>query len=74
MVLAAFTSQLGIRRGDESARDGLDSFTDYSYGTYYLIGTKQILFTGVAIGDTIGGSHRLARGIEMKDRKITESS
>jgi hypothetical protein len=56
------------------ARDGLDSFTDYSYGMYYLIGTKQILFAGVAIGDTIGGSHRLARGIEMRDRKITESS
>jgi hypothetical protein len=56
------------------ARDGRDSAAGYSYGTYYLIGTKQILFTGVAIGDTIGYSRHLASGIAMRDRKITESS
>jgi hypothetical protein len=39
--------------GCQSTSDGLDSLTSYFNGMGYLIGTKQILFTWVAIGDTI---------------------
>ena len=52
--------------GCQSTSDGPDWFTGYSYGTRYLISTKQILFTGVAIGDTIGCSHHPASGVELR--------
>ncbi len=44
----------------ESIRDNLDTHLRYCYGTYYLIGIKQILFTAIAIRDTIECSHNLS--------------
>ncbi len=53
----------------ESIRDNLDTHLRYCYGTYYLIGIKQILFTAIAIRDTIECSHNLARSIGKSVRK-----
>src|SRR5260370_31527399 len=50
-------------------RYNLDTHLGYSYGTYYLIGTKQMLFTAVAFRDTIECSHNLARSIGKSVRE-----